>query len=274
MAKQQQQSQETTPSDHKVIFITGGSSGVGRSAVKQFVSKGHTVVFTGRSNARLEGAIKWIQPSKEERSRLYPVILDQESLESVRNAVKVFQSFNFPSLDILINNAGCSNPTLRYTADSTRVESTIFANTVAPWYLSMLLIPLMHPGSRILFIATGHHDPERKEFMMRMLNNDAILDPDMFDKLDGKENYTPMGYYKISKLAMIWIGYVLAKKYPDISVLSACPGFVPETDLGREMPWLMQVIMKNVMHYVIPSAVTAHQSASEYVYYTTSDKLE
>ena len=140
--------------------------------------------------------------------------------------------------------------------------------------MSLLLIPLMHPGSRILFTATGHHDPERKEFMTRMLNNDAILDPDLFNKLDGKQNYTAMSYYKISKLAVIWITYVLAKQYPDIAVLTACPGFVPETNLGRDMPWIMQMILKNVMPYVIPNAVTAHQSALEYMYYTTSDKLE
>ena len=128
-----QQSEETTSTDHKVIFITGGSSGVGRSTVKLFVSKGHTVIFTGRSKERLEQAIKWIQPSTEERSRLYPVVLDLESLESVRDAVASFKSLNFSSLDVLINNAGCSNPELKYSIDTTRVESTIFANTVAHW---------------------------------------------------------------------------------------------------------------------------------------------
>ncbi|KAI9276884.1 hypothetical protein BDA99DRAFT_554835 [Phascolomyces articulosus] len=258
----------------KTIFISGGSSGLGREAVKQFLSENHTVVFTGRSIERIQETITWVNPSQDERQRLYGIVLDLESLTSIRETVKTFKSLGISSLDVLLNNAARTTVNLEYVAETTKVEKTIFANTIGPWYLTLLLIPSLHPGSRILFVTSELHNPKTNAPMSSAMSTKEIQDPDLFDKLNGKgQPYSALPYYSISKLADVWITYLFAKKFPDFSVNTFCPGLVPTTGLNRQQSWLFLAFFRYILSR-FPGAITEHQSVTEYMYYATSDELE
>ncbi|KAG2226994.1 hypothetical protein INT45_006401 [Circinella minor] len=254
----------------KIILLTGGSGGLGRSAAKQLLSEGHTVVITGRSQEKLKQAIKWINPSNPER--LHTITLDLESLVSIQDAVESFKSLGFSTLDVLINNAGCTTVDLEYVKDTKRVEKTVFTNAIGPWYLTVLLRSLITPGGRVLFITSGLHDP-KSDSVFKAIGNSAVNDPNLLDLLDGKSNYDGLGYYKISKLAVVWITYMMAKQFPEISINTSDPGYVPITDLNRERPWIFRAIMKISRHF-LREAVSEEQCISEYVYYTTSKELD
>ncbi|KAI9494716.1 hypothetical protein BDB00DRAFT_871262 [Zychaea mexicana] len=116
----------------KVVLLTGGSSGLGRVAVKRFVSEGHTVIFTGRSADRLDETVAWINSSQEVRARLHTHVLDLENLESIRKGVELLKSLGL-SLDVWINNAGRTTINLEYVPVTSKVEKTIFANAIGPW---------------------------------------------------------------------------------------------------------------------------------------------
>ncbi|KAI8150171.1 hypothetical protein BJV82DRAFT_662260 [Fennellomyces sp. T-0311] len=255
----------------KVVFITGSTGGLGRAAAKRFLDNGHNVVITGRTAQQLEEAIIWMQPSSEARKRLHTIELDLESLTSIRKAVCSFKFLSLP-LDILLNNAGRTTTKLEYVQDTTRVEKTIFANAIGPWYLSMLLMPYMRHRGRILFVTSGLHDPEGDPSLFGSKSNNEITDPNLFNLLDGAPKYGSLAYYKISKLAVIWLAYVMATKYPFVDINTFSPGFVPITDLIRQKPWIFRTTLGHVMRH-LSSAIPEHQSISEYVYYATSKDL-
>ncbi|MCF1192670.1 SDR family oxidoreductase [Mangrovimonas sp. AS39] len=77
----------------KVVLITGGSSGIGKSVGEFLMDKGFTVYGTSRN------------PEKYPNSKLPLVALDVARVDSIASAVKqVIDSSD--QLDILINNAG------------------------------------------------------------------------------------------------------------------------------------------------------------------------
>ncbi len=77
----------------KVVLITGGSSGIGKSVGEFLTEKGFIVYGTSRN------------PSKIENHSFKLISLDLNNSESIKNAVKtVIEKEN--RIDILINNAG------------------------------------------------------------------------------------------------------------------------------------------------------------------------
>ncbi|AXF85548.1 Bile acid 7-dehydroxylase 2 [Ephemeroptericola cinctiostellae] len=81
----------------KTILITGGASGIGLEAVKQFLANGAQVIITGRNQSKLDAAKK-----------MYPGITainsDVAKAEDVQTLLKQVQAMG--GIDILYNNAG------------------------------------------------------------------------------------------------------------------------------------------------------------------------
>jgi len=85
----------------KTILITGGASGIGLEAAKQFLEHGAKVIITGRNEHKLNAAKK-----------LYPNLVAIKS--DVANADDAISLFNqvkeLGGIDILYNNAGVGVP--------------------------------------------------------------------------------------------------------------------------------------------------------------------
>lgn len=78
---------------HKVVFITGGSSGIGKAVGEYLLEKGFTVVGTSRNPQRISG------------SKFPLVAMDVKDRESIQTAVQTVLGKK-GRIDILINNAG------------------------------------------------------------------------------------------------------------------------------------------------------------------------
>jgi uncharacterized oxidoreductase len=81
----------------KTVLITGGGSGIGLEAVKQFLEQGSKVIITGRNQAKLDAA-----------KRMYPSITAINSdVASQADALALFEQVKaLGGIDILYNNAG------------------------------------------------------------------------------------------------------------------------------------------------------------------------
>jgi short-subunit dehydrogenase involved in D-alanine esterification of teichoic acids len=81
----------------KTVLITGGASGIGLEAAKQFLANGASVIITGRNQGKLDDAKK-----------LYPAIIAIKSdVSEADDAQKLFnQVQQLGGIDILYNNAG------------------------------------------------------------------------------------------------------------------------------------------------------------------------
>ncbi len=81
--------------NHKVILITGASSGIGKSCATFLAEKGHTVYGTSRDLAKFD----------DMDTPFRPLALDVKDSESVKKAVAQIMEEQ-GRLDVLVNNAG------------------------------------------------------------------------------------------------------------------------------------------------------------------------
>lgn len=81
----------------KMVLITGGASGIGLEAAKQFLANGASVIITGRSQVKLD-----------EAKKLYPsIIAIRSDVSDAGDAQTLFNQIKqLGSIDILYNNAG------------------------------------------------------------------------------------------------------------------------------------------------------------------------
>ncbi|OZJ06680.1 hypothetical protein BZG36_00432 [Bifiguratus adelaidae] len=263
----------------KVVLITGASDGLGVDVAKKYSATGLTVVMAGRNKAKLETARKAVQSyaklsDKDVSERLYMVIFDLSSLNSVRQGAQDFLDLNLP-LNILINNAGLLCTEREFTEDSKVFEKTIMVNMVGPMLFTQLLLPRMsQTGGRILNLTSSLHDPASPT-----LAQPTVTDPDRLilplDNLDGSKSWDRLSFYRASKLADVWWTYVLAERLansnPKITVNTLCPGFVPTTSLARDSSLFSRLRMKYVMPW-FSFAISADQSSNEYLAYGIDDK--
>jgi uncharacterized oxidoreductase len=102
---------------NKTILITGGSSGIGFELTRRLLALGNTVIITGRDAARLEAAKRALPAVHIIRSD----VSDAEAIATLHAQVIA----QFPTLDVLVNNAGIMrnldlNDTRHGVADITR----------------------------------------------------------------------------------------------------------------------------------------------------------
>ena len=83
----------------KVIWVTGGGSGLGKSMVKYFVELGAHVAISGRTLSKLEKA-----QSEISMEAVLPVACDVRDGNAVDEALSQIVS-HFGTLDVLVNNA-------------------------------------------------------------------------------------------------------------------------------------------------------------------------
>lgn len=89
--------------NHKIVVITGVTSGLGLAMTEEFIRSGHTVLGCGRSKTKISGLQKQFGKTHDFKT------VDVSSDAAVKSwAEHSLKSFGPP--DLLINNAGVINP--------------------------------------------------------------------------------------------------------------------------------------------------------------------
>jgi len=131
-------------------IVTGASSGIGLEASRLLAAAGAEVVLAVRDPARGRRAVEEITRTVPE-ARLAVAEIDLSELDSVRRfgrrEVELARG-----LDMLINNAGTSGGPCRASADGFEIQMA--TNFLGHFALTGLLLPLLHPGGRIVTVAS------------------------------------------------------------------------------------------------------------------------
>ena len=90
---------------HKVVFITGGSKGIGRACALEFAREGARVAICARREDELRQAAEAIRQATG--ADVFPVVGDMMRWEDVQRCVDAAAA-HFGGLDILVNCAGAS----------------------------------------------------------------------------------------------------------------------------------------------------------------------
>ncbi len=134
----------------KTILITGGSSGLGLEFAHQLAARGNTVIVTGRDTAKLFTAVAHIRNVH----RITADVSDPTQMASLAEQIKT----KFPSLSILINNAGILRSTdFGSSPEIIDIEDQIAINLMGPIRLVSLLLPVLRqaPEAMIVNITSG-----------------------------------------------------------------------------------------------------------------------
>lgn len=130
--------------ENKKAVITGGTKGIGRATVIEFLELGAEVLFTSRS---IDDVKKFEEQLRSEGLNAHGIAADSSKQED-RLKIKEWIAKNWKKLDILVHNAGVNirKKANDYTEEEFRKVLEI--NLISPFELSRLLHPfLKKPGN-------------------------------------------------------------------------------------------------------------------------------
>lgn len=88
----------------KTVFITGATSGIGKSCAHLFAKHGYQLILTGRRMDRLSELSATLHAAYG--TTLQTLCFDVRDLEATKKAIASVNREQHPTIDILINNAG------------------------------------------------------------------------------------------------------------------------------------------------------------------------
>ncbi len=133
------------------ILITGGGSGIGRGLAEAFHRLGNQVIIAGRGQKSLD-------ETTSANPGMKSVALDVSNPKSIQSFAGQVTK-DYPSLNVLINNAGIMRPEnlLEASNDLSPAEKTVTTNLLGPIRLTAALLPSLRkqPRATIMTVSSG-----------------------------------------------------------------------------------------------------------------------
>ena len=180
-----------------IYVVTGGNSGVGKSAARSLATRGAQVILLCRSRERGEAALDKLR--RQTGNDLISLrLVDLAELDQVR-AVGESLASELDHLDGLVNNAGVVRARREITSDG--FERTMATNHLAHFLLTALLMrPLEAAGGRVVNVSSEAH----RSGKLHRAPLEAILRGDI--------RYRGLQAYSDSKLANVLFSNELSRR--------------------------------------------------------------
>ncbi|MCX5813011.1 MAG: SDR family oxidoreductase [Proteobacteria bacterium] len=156
----------------KVIFVTGGTNGLGKAMAKAFLEEGALVGVNGRNK---ESIAKFEEEFNDKQTMVFNAdITNYDEMEGV--VEKVFETWG--RIDVLINNAGVINPlTVSEKMKKEDFDRVIDVNLKGTFYVTQIFGRKMieQKQGRILFIASQVAHMGEKGFLPYSISKSALM---------------------------------------------------------------------------------------------------
>ena len=205
------------------VIITGANSGLGFETAKKIAAKpDYRIILACRNMEKADSAKNSII-SETGNQHIEAMQLDTSSLNSVRAfAEKIIASGE--KIYALVNNAGISSMGHSGVTED-GFDLVVGTNYMGHFLLTQLLLPCMAEDGRIYNVSSDMHNPPGGG--LTWPGAEAVV----FPKEEDRRNYS------YSKLAMIYMAHVLAKKLKEdgkkITINAFNPGFMGETNFMK-----------------------------------------
>ncbi|XP_041848632.1 dehydrogenase/reductase SDR family member 12-like [Melanotaenia boesemani] len=135
------------------FMITGANSGIGKATAMAIAKKGGTVHMVCRNKDRAEEARSDIV-YESGNTEVYIHIIDMSQTRKVWEFAEAFKK-EYPSLNVLINNAGCMVHKRELNEEG--IEKNFATNTMGVYILTQTLIPLLQKSRdpRVITVSSG-----------------------------------------------------------------------------------------------------------------------
>lgn len=223
------------------VLITGGHGGIGLECARSLADRGVGLILAGRNPARLEEAAASLRSGAGVMAATLE--MDVSSLGSVRAGAahcrEMIDSGAAGRLEAILCNAGATfRGPPAYSVDG--YELTFATNHLGHFLLVQLLLDSLEPDGRVVFTASGTHDPDTADgrFIGPAVRPDAIALATM--GVDGGEPLSGGRRYTTSKLCTVLHAYELDRRAKaaglSLSAIAYDPGAIAETGLLRDLP--------------------------------------
>lgn len=139
----------------KVILITGGGTGLGKSMALRFAELGAKLIISGRKQENLDKAAEEI---KAKNAEVLTICTDVRDIVQVERMIDTSLD-HFGTINVLINNAAANlvSPTEKLSPNGFKVvyDTVLMGTTAATLYLGKHWIKEKQPGS-VINIVTGY----------------------------------------------------------------------------------------------------------------------
>ena len=122
---------------HKLVLVTGSTSGIGKEIAKEFLCEKARVIINGRNRTRVEDTVKELSQYGE----VWGIAADLSDPEGQREVVNFVQSIG--RIEILVNNAGLCSGRDFFELDSKEIEQTFQLNVFSMLKLTQAFLPIM-----------------------------------------------------------------------------------------------------------------------------------
>ncbi len=225
------------------VLMTGGHSGLGLVGARTLAKRyGCDLILAGRNRERVEKGAQQLRT--ETGVRVEVLAMDLNSLASVREGAThckaMLQDAGVKNgrLHGIVCNAGAqSNGPATYSVDG--YETTFAGNCLGHFLLVNLLLDSVAAGGRVVWTASGTHDPA----LMDGKSVGKAVDPDANALAQLGRDGKPISggrRYATSKLCIILYAYELDRRLrragTPVASIAYDPGFLPDTGMGLGAP--------------------------------------
>jgi retinol dehydrogenase 12 len=234
----------------RTFLVTGGNTGIGLAAARDFAARGARVHLACRSKDKGEAAVARITADTGNDAVAF-LHLDLADLASVRRCAEEFLALGQP-LHVLLNNAGVAGQR-GLTRDG--FELAFGVNHLGHFVLTTALLDCLAASApaRVVTVSSDSH------YQATGIDFDALRRP--------TRSFIGMREYAVSKLCNVLFAQELARRAAgrDITSYALHPGVVA-SDIWRRVPWPVRPLIKMRM-------ISAEDGARTSVYCATSPKV-
>jgi 3-oxoacyl-[acyl-carrier protein] reductase len=190
------------------VIVTGGTRGIGAGITESFLKAGATVIATYSGNDEAAQAFK-------EKQALYgnKLVLKKFNVAKTSEVENFFKSYEaeFPSLEVLVNNAGIRRDQIIPSMTEDDWDAVIDTNLKGTYNMTRFAVLAM-----------------MKNRYGRIVNMSSV---------GGKLGLPGQANYAASKAGQIALSLSVSKEVAkrNITINNVCPGFI-ETELIKDLP--------------------------------------
>jgi NAD(P)-dependent dehydrogenase (short-subunit alcohol dehydrogenase family) len=240
------------------FLITGANAGLGKDAARQLALRdlAGTIFLACRDEAKARAAQADLARITN-KSVFEVVIVDTSDLASVRAAVKTVDR---PLRAVLLNAGGMGGATpFAWTADG--VTELFAANVLGHVVLLEGLIAAgLLTSTAVLVGSEAARGVPKLRFQRPTFRTHSVaeftsvIDGSFFD---GRKPDPMLAYGQVKYLGALWMS-ALARRHPELRLLTVSPGNTTGTDAVLQLPTALRVFMQRVMPRVGPIFGISH----------------
>jgi retinol dehydrogenase-13 len=234
--------------NHKLVVITGATSGIGYLTARKYASQGSNLLCINRNQMKSEALQREIE--SEYGVKCDYKIADLSSLQDIHQVAGELSKLNTP-IDVLIHNAGIYLTKKELTADG--IEKVFVIQYLSSFILNFILMDKLksQENARIVMVSSEGH---------RFAAWGLRLDDLSWEK----RRYSGLKSYGSAKIAQLLSMIVFDEHFQKtgVSINAMHPGAV-KTDTGQENGPVYRWVKKTL----IDKALRSPQISAEALYY-------